>query len=94
MKKQSDYLGIIIIVLFAISIFLSIVLITKSAIEQNNVVIPRISGVYIPIDGDNLAVIVLNISDSYESQLVKANQQAFLEITKLKQGGNKNEWTW
>jgi hypothetical protein len=91
MKKQSDYLGIIIIVLVAISIFLSIVLITKSAIEQNNVVIPRISGVYIPIDGDNLAVIVLNISDSYESQLVKANQQAFLEITKLKQGGNKNE---
>jgi hypothetical protein len=26
--------------------------------------------------------------------LVKANHQAFLEITKLKQGGNKNEWTW
>jgi hypothetical protein len=91
MKKQSDYLGIIIIVLVAISIFLSIVLITKSTIEQNNVVIPRHSGVYVPIDGDNLAVIVLNISDSYESQLVKANHQAFLEITKLKQGGNKNE---
>ena len=82
-KQSNDVLIIILVALAMLFIIFSTIQITKTYVKQNNIVTPRHSGVYIPINGDNFAVVVLDMNNTYEKQLVSANQQAFSEINKL-----------
>lgn len=90
MRKQEENITGMILICLAIACLIAVAFYLGTNYAKNNpdnISVPRISGVYVPIDGDNYAVVVLNMNNTYEKQLVGANQQAFSEITKLIQGG-------
>ena len=85
-EKEVNWVDVIFITLCIIALAMAAILITETAIKSYNVVTPRQPGVYVPINGDNLAVVVLDMNNTYQKQLVGANQKAFAEITKLTGG--------
>jgi len=79
---------IVLLLIIAILITLSFKL-GKLVAEENNIITPKMPGVYIPITGERYAIVVLDMNNTYHRQLVDANQKAFAEINKLLKGGQQ-----
>lgn len=80
-KKQSEkiLIGITLSLLFLAGLIGGIK-IGIGLTEQKHLCVPRMSGIFTPLDRSPLIAVVLNSTDKYESQLIEANENALQQV--------------
>lgn len=91
MNKTLEVFGYICIALGIVAILLSAYDIGKSQANSDKLCVPKISGIYTPMDNSQFGIIVLNVSDQYEKQLFASADTAMKQVrqAQLNQGGIK-----